>query len=226
MQQFIDRPEVQLSEDWMIVVFLIVLSSIAYTRAWFPSRLKNMWRSIFNTTVLRQTIREESNVPKEYVLFQLNFFMISGMIVLLLMKFFSFDFFGWPSIAWYGLIVTGIALLYALKSLGLWFVIILINGDFTLLEYRYIVFLTHRVLGILLLPVAVMIAYLPKKDLPLLFFTAAGVFLLAYLYRVSKGLINALLSGVGVFYIFFYICTLEILPVIVGIKFFISQKPL
>jgi len=53
--------------------------------------------------------------------------------------------------------------------------------------------------------------------------TGAGIAAAFISYRIIRALITALESGVTPFYILFYICTLEILPSALGIKWLIAN---
>jgi len=218
VDQIIERPAIQLSEDWMILVFLFVLVSIAYTKAFFPSRLSRTWRGYFNVRNMRQSMREESNTPKEYVLFHLSFFLLISLVLYSALKSWSIAPFGISGILLYSIFLVGVMVIYAVKSIGIYLVMFLANGEFSLHEYLYSTFLGNRFLSFLLLPLSIVLVYSPISWVPYLLTSAAGVVVLSYLYRIIKALINAFLSGVGAFYIFFYICTLEFLPILIAIK--------
>jgi hypothetical protein len=218
VNQIIERPAIQLSEDWMILVFLFVLVSIAYTKAFFPSRLSRTWRGYFNVRNMRQSMREESNTPKEYMLFHLSFFLLISLVLYGALKSWSLAPFGISGFLLYLICLGGVMAIYAVKSIGIYFVMFLANGDFSLHEYLYSTFLGNRFLSLILLPLAIFLVFSPISWVPYILASAAGVVVLSYLYRIIKALINAFLSGVGAFYIFFYICTLEFLPILIAIK--------
>ncbi|MEZ4798988.1 MAG: DUF4271 domain-containing protein [Flavobacteriales bacterium] len=208
----------------MFLVPIVSLIIVAYSKSVYPNRFKNMWRSIYNAILLRQMIREESNIPKEYILHFANYVMLTGLALFSVFKLLEIPVFGLSGILLYLVSCGIITLLYFIKGIGVTVTSFIINGDFTLSEYRYVVFLINRVLGVILLPLIIMLVYGPLSQAHYYLIAVAGVLFLAYLYRVGKGLINALRSGVGVFYIFFYICTLEILPIIISTKFIMNFK--
>lgn len=224
MNEIILRPPTRLAEDWMFLVPILSLIIIAYSKSVYPNRFKNMWRSTYNAILLRQMIREESNIPKEYILHFANYVMLSGLALFSVFKLFEIPVFGLSGVMLYLASCGIITLLYFIKGIGVTITSFVINGDFTLSEYRYVVFLVNRIMGSVLLPLVIMLVYGPLNQARYYLIAIAAVLILAYLYRVGKGLINALRSGVGVFYIFFYICTLEILPIIISTKFIMNFK--
>jgi hypothetical protein len=223
MGEIVERPASQLSEEWMFLVFVFCLSILAYLRYQSPSRLKHTWRSTFSMRYMRQVIREESNPPKEYLLLALQFALVAGLAVYCGFKLLKFNWLtGFPL---YAAIVGVILILYPIKAIVMSIVQWLAHGDFSLSEYRYITFLVNRFVGIILLPFVLFIVYLPINSAIIVLYVAFGVLLLSFSYRIIMGLINALRSNVGAFYIFFYICTLEILPLLVLTKLVLFRNP-
>jgi hypothetical protein len=73
-----------------------------------------------------------------------------------------------------------------------------------------------------MLHIKIILAYSPKIWISPFIGAALGLYAIMIFYRMLRGFVNAAGSGVPVFYIFFYICTLEILPLAVGMKAFLS----
>lgn len=223
MEPIVRNPN-QLSEDWMFPVFILLLLGLAYVRASSPIRIKNTWRSSFNILWMRQSMREESNLPKEHVVLQVCFFTLVGISLFCLLKVFSIPFYSLEGFPLFLFFTVAVALVYGLKVIGIKLTSFFIAGDFTLGEYLYNLFLINRLLSLFLFLPVLVLCYSPLQyALPLLIIIGL-LLLIFYLYRLSRGLINALRSGIGVFYIFFYICTLEILPLVLAAKFIMEQQ--
>ena len=216
------REAVNLSEDWMVLVFLFTLVSLAYTRRVHPARIFRLWNSMWNIRTLRQTIREEPNTPRANLLFNSVFYLQAGIIAYAGIKCFR------PDINLNGVLpyltLVGILFgIYLLKRILLRSIAVLSAGDFSLSEYEYSVFLTNRMLGLLLFPLALAIAYFPSQQAASIIVGSAAIILIAISYRLIRSLLTAVESGVTPFYILFYICTLEILPSALGIKWLITN---
>jgi hypothetical protein len=112
---------------------------------------------------------------------------------------------------------------YFLKQITIYAVGLLSDGDFSLDEYGYHVFLTNRLLGLILFPMAALIVYFPIYQAEYILLAGVGIVILFIAYRIIRSLLTALESGVTPFYILFYICTLEILPSALGIKWLITN---
>jgi hypothetical protein len=216
------REAVNLSEDWMILVFLFTLVSLAYTRRVHPARIFRLWNSMWNIRTMRQTIREEPNTPRANLLFNSVFYLQAGLVAYAGIKCFR------PDERLSGVLpylsLVGILFgIYLAKRILLRALAVLSAGDYSLSEYEYSVFLTNRMLGLLLFPLALSIAYFPSQQAASIIIVSAAIILLAISYRLIRSLLTAVESGVTPFYILFYICTLEILPSALGIKWLITN---
>jgi hypothetical protein len=212
------RPDGNLAEDWTFVVFLICLSLLAWQQISEPGQLRRHLHNAFNIRLMRQEMREESQRRRTRFVYQLNFLLLSGLILYFAITGFTDARFPVGGILLYLLLVGTIALLYAVRYIQINAVMTLLNGDFTLSEYRYSLFLLIRIGGNLLLPITLLAAYLSFETSGILVITGLSVLLLLLVYRWFRGLINALRVGLSAYYIFFYICTLEILPLLLGAK--------
>jgi hypothetical protein len=85
-------------------------------------------------------------------------------------------------------------------------------------EYQYRTFATNRLLAILLYPLIILAALSSIQHAYIYIGGTAIVIGLLISWRILKGAWVALTNNVPLFYIFFYICTLEILPVLIGVK--------
>ena len=212
------RQAVNLSEDWMILVFLFALLGLAYTRTVHPARISKLWSSMWNIRTMRQSIREEPNTPRANFIFNTSFYLLAALIAYAAVKCFRADL--WLQRGWllYPLLVAAVFFVYLLKRLTLRGISFITDGDYSLSEYEYSVFLTNRTLGITLLPLSAFIVYFPVYQAKSIIIGSIVVVFAAIVYRLIRSLLTAAESGVTPFYILFYICTLEILPTALGIK--------
>jgi hypothetical protein len=91
-------------------------------------------------------------------------------------------------------------------------------------EYTTSIFLFGNVLGLFMMPVVILLAF--AKDVnPLVFIYSGLVILTSFLcVRLIRGLIIGINSlRVSGFYLFLYLCTLEILPFVILVKLFLLK---
>lgn len=218
MNDLVLRPAINLSEDWMIVIFLFGLVSLAYTRKLYPTRLVRLWKSTWNVRALRQAIREEPNTPRASLLFNIFFYLIFSLVLFLIIKFLEIRPLGYSGIVLYLILLACVVGAYLVKTVGIKLVQLVADGDFGLAEYEYNVFLINRMIGLFLFPLSLFLAYAPTAIIRPFVYAASAVFITMALYRIIRGLLNAISQSISPFYILFYICTLEILPLAVCIK--------
>ncbi len=212
------RQAVNLSEDWMFLIFLFALVSLAYTRVVHPARISRLWNSMWNIRTMRQSIREEPNTPRANFLFNMTYYLMAALVIYAAVKCFRQEILTQFGSLFYALLVLAVFLIYLVKRVTLKAISILGDGDFSLSEYEYSVFLTNRTLGIILLPCSAAIIYFPVYQAQTIIVASILIVFAAVIYRLIRSLLTAAESGVTPFYILFYICTLEILPTALGIK--------
>ena len=91
-------------------------------------------------------------------------------------------------------------------------------------DYVVTLFLFCNTLGLFMMPIVICLAFARKVN-PRLFIVAGGIILATFLCaRLVRGLIIGINSvRVSRFYLFLYLCTLEILPLVVLLKLFLIR---
>jgi hypothetical protein len=221
MREFtpIPRQELLLAEDWMFFVFLLCILLITWSRFSEPGQLRRMLNSAFNIRLMRQEMREETQHRYTRIIYLIVFSFMAGMCIYATVRLAA------PSLApdidpalFYLVLSASVGLIYLGKSLVVRLISHVAAGDFSLSEYLYSLLHLNQVAGILLLPMMLVVAYSDQKTASVVLTSAAGMLGLTLLYRWFRGVISALGNGVPMFYIFFYLCTLEILPLLVIAK--------
>jgi hypothetical protein len=88
-------------------------------------------------------------------------------------------------------------------------------------DYSLMIFLFCNTLGLFLLPVVICMAFVRNVSPMVFIYTGACIFGIFLLIRVLRGVLIGLNSvKVSRFYLFLYLCTLEILPFVVIVKLF------
>ncbi len=209
-----------LSETWMIPLFLVCLVALAWVRVNYGRRIPQLFSDLVNVRLMRQTMREE------LVLSHRASLAISGVFVLQF------------SLFWYLLEVrsvvsiasgTGfnlfwkyvilVVLVYFIKIMLVRIIQWVVEGDFSLGEYIHTIFLSNKVLGLVLFPLLLFALFTDYKGSQFLLTTALVSVGLMYVFRLFRGSANALAQGIRPVYIILYLCTLEILPLLLFVKF-------
>ncbi len=210
------RPPIHFFEDWMVVVLLVLLSLMAYFNVVYPTKMKNVLKAFRSDIAMRQFMREETNIPRPYLFLTFQHAVLMGLLWVLFYQAFIYS----TALPWWVSLVSALSvlLIYGLKWISFQLVKWFSEGDFTLTEYQYRTFSTNRLLAILLYPLIILAALSSIQHAYIYIGGTAIVIGLLISWRILKGAWVAFTNNVPLFYIFFYICTLEILPVLIGVK--------
>lgn len=209
--------------SWVMIIIVLSLMVLGYLYSAFNSRFITFLRAVFVSRYLVQASREERSLSHPVsLLLSFNFMLIVPLFILQLFS--SGTFFRVAtefSLLSFFIIVAVILCIYLVKILFLKILSYVLDKQELVGEYNFILFLTNQFLGILLLPVVIFIAY--GTDLSSHVFVWIGTicFAAGFILRVGKGL-GAVLERreATLFYLILYLCTLEILPLLIGVKLF------
>jgi len=135
--------------------------------------------------------------------------------------------------AFYGIIPSGVSVLSAwLISLGIIIsavtvrhIICLITGNISdsreiFREYLVGVYQSYRYGSLILFIVIILISYTVLGSVKSLFFIGLFSLSVMYLIRVIRLFVIFINRNISIFYLILYLCALEILPVVISVKFF------
>lgn len=214
------RPAENLFEDWMFIFFILSGGFFSFYYAFYHAKIKNVIRAFRSDVLMRQLMREENITPRSHFFLVLLYAAsVSLFAVLTLIHFFVVQASSWTLFL---MVWLGILVMYALKWLGIRIVQWLVDGDFTLIEYSYRTFATNRIMAMVLFPLLVWITLMDKSWLNTTLIAIWLIMGMVWLWRILKGAWVAFQARVPLFFIFFYICTLEILPIAIGLKIFFN----
>lgn len=203
-----------LSADWVTGILLLVFVLLAYTNVASPKKWRLLWSSMFSLRLGKQVLREDVD-PQDRTLI--------GLIVtaLVLMALFAYQVAVVSGVPSSGPALFGRSLLFVVIALVahvllLNLVGVLFRSDGGLMEYLYTMLLITIVLGVLLLPVVLLVAYQPGLR-SLLVPLGVGVVALLVLYRWFRAVLIGVGEGVPLRHVFLYLCTAEIVPVALAI---------
>ena len=200
-----------LSADWMAGALLGVLLLLAWTNVSSPRKWRLLVRSLFQERLGRQLMREEMDMQDR------------TLVGLLLGALCSMALFAYQGLWWEGLLEPGAGRYVRLVSIGAGIMVLqivvaritatLAGADGGLSEFVHTSLLIYILLGLLLYPVVMLIAYQGSWRPALL--VAGGVLaVLLLLYRWVRGLVIGLGEGVKPRYIFLYLCASEAVPLL------------
>ncbi len=208
---------------WVMLVIVLSLMLLGYLYSAFNSRFLNFIRAVFNPRYSAQASREERSLSHPVsMLLSLNFILTVSLFILQML---SSGIFSKSKIEFtltsYFLIAGSVFCIYLVKLILIKVFAFIFDKNEIIAEYNFIIFLVNQFLGIALIPSIIFIAYGPKLFTEAVFYFGAITLSLTLIFRVGKGIVAVLdKREFTPFYLILYLCTLEILPLLVGIKLF------
>jgi hypothetical protein len=216
--------------DWILGTLIVWVCVIAWVRFFYGKRFKLLLQAPFSRRSQNQLLRE-GDLFSERISVAVGFIYFIGMSLLIFQvynhlfddslpaRFTGFTFY---------LFILAILLAY-------WFVkvimMLLLSSVFrtrpTTQEYLINIIVINAITGIVLLPAMVLNIYLQSDRV---LFITLGIIGLLFLFRFIKGFLTGLsLTKFSYIFLFVYLCTLEIVPLILVVKlsiiYYISKVP-
>ena len=216
-----DLPERPFHHDWIIAI--IFLS--AYLWLILRSTTRGMFTELMRFLLFRGINESSSRNTGSLFTWQstiLNFvsFMIIGL-------------FGFCAAEWYEFIPSGIGpFLFMLISMGMVIFGITsrhfmclaagnLSGESDVFnEYLITVYQSYRFSSVVLFGVVILLTYTVLSPAQVYFVFGAIVLIIFYLYRVTRLLLIFIKRNMSILYLILYLCALEILPVLIIVKYF------
>jgi hypothetical protein len=225
----VQPPEIQLQKripathDWLLGIFLLLVLLFVWIRIFYSKFFATLGNALVSYHMSAKLL-EEKNVLSQRVSTVLDF------IYLIVFSVFLYELIAYKDLAISGtsgirffLILFNVMILYALfrivmmKVMGFLF---LSRSLFN--EYLHNTFVVNKGLGIVLFPIVVMAHYLPGILMPVLLIAGLVAFLVAFFWKLLRAYQIIIRRDILIFYLILYLCTLEILPFLLGYKFVIA----
>jgi len=207
------------SKDWIIILLLLLLFVISWIRLSYFKSMQHILRSCYNFQLSQKFFRERNTVS-------IRVSLILNMIFILthsLFMFFSLDYFNLHIMGFTGILfyliccgtLTGLNLLkfFIYRWLGL-----LLQKRRYFSEYLYNYFIYQKVSGVLIIPFLIGIPFMPPLFLATLIRIGLLVIFICLIFRIFRGIFLSFRFNVAIFYIFLYLCALEIIPLLIFLK--------
>ena len=222
-------PEIRLQKrissthDWLLGIFLLLVVLFVWICIFYSKFFTTLGNALVSYHMSAKLL-EEKNVLSQRVSIVLDFIYLIVFSVFLyeLVVFKGFSFPKTSEIQFF-LVLFNLVILYALfRIIVLKFTGFLFLSRSLFNEYLHNTFVVNKGLGIVLFPVVVMAHYLPDILMPVLLITGLAAFLIAFFWKLLRAYQIIIRRDILIFYLILYLCTLEILPFLLGYKFVIA----
>ena len=222
-QHLLPLLKIQTSTVWTSVFLLVCLALLVFIKVTSYTKVVKIIQSTFNSNALHELEREETKSFKLHsILLSLFFLLNISFLLYKVNSFYKLVFVDLDLFVQFCLVLLIVLLFVTIKN-GFNQLIAVLSSDYkTLSDYSYNSIKINQTFGIFLFPWLIL-AELTTFN-PLIFISGAFVVVATSLiYRWYRGVIIGLVEErVGLLQIFTYFCALEILPIIVLVKYMIE----
>lgn len=209
------------SPDWLFYVLLLVVAALAWIRYFFGKIFGQTLQAIFNVNITNQIVRDENVLLQRTSSFMGVIFNVVFAVVLYhVSNYFRWNLLGIenPFGRFLFLLLT-VSAVYSFKFLLLKLLGFIFSVEREMATYIFNIFLINNMLGIVLIPVAVLLSFSIAHQPGLFVVAACVLYGMALIYRFFRGFVIGLsYKGVNLMYLFLYFCALEFAPVLVLLK--------
>ncbi len=206
-------------QDWLVYLVAGVLLLLGIIRSSYLKYFNDMFRAFFNPTLSQRQLKDQLS-QSPFPNFLLNFFFVISLGLYLYLLMYRLDY-PTDAIAW--MLIPGLMLLvgiiYLVKFVVLRFCGWLFGNEELIDAYVFILYLINKVLGILLAPFLVVLAFCSPEIASICLYISIFfiVLLVVYRYVRSYSLVRQYLSF-SKLHFFLYLCAFEVVPVLIITK--------
>jgi hypothetical protein len=211
------REKTELGNDWLTGILFLVFVLFASVKAGYSKYISSLFQSLFNYPTSFRMFREKNysllhGAIRLEILYYIVFSIFIFQIIVLVSdkSFFTLTFFGATFAA---VVVYFLGKKLAYYALGSIFIGANDTSEFLFNMDNY-----NRGAGIVLFPIVALMTYFPSENYMFALFLGVLTTLFFYVMLLKRGISILLKKQFPIFYLFLYLCTLEILPLLLIYK--------
>lgn len=213
------KPKLYEQQNWMLMTFLSMLLLIGILRVFYQKKFNLFINAFISKRFSNQIIREENALTQSTsVVLSIVFFVSISLFFYLVSKHFNKYLLGYNDIQNFLAILIICVCFYFIKlffnKLGGY--IFKINKETD--EYIFNQFLVIQILGLMLTIWCILLNYSTNFNKEIIIYGGFATLTLGFIVRMIKNLGIVNMNTYSPVYIFLYLCTLEILPLLIIIK--------
>ncbi len=205
-------------------LFLLVFILFVWIYSTNRKRLNQAMKAFYVNRLTNQLGRDELSLGNRVSIFLSILFVLTfSLFIFQCAKYYGY-YSGQNDFLFFVKISVTISVVYGFKILAVRIFGYIFQNQKESAEYSLMIFLFCNIFGLFLMPIVLCMAFV-KDVSPLIFiYSGAGVFVLLLFIRVLRGVLIGVNSiRVSKFYLFLYLCTLEILPFVIMVKLFMQN---
>lgn len=201
--------------DWLVGVLVIAFFLFATVRLIFNKYLSQLAHATINYSTFTRLFHERYfNLMHASFRLDIIFNMVLALFGYQLLTAYRINF-GIPSSFYVYLICLGLVIAYfILKRIAYFLTGVMTESKREVKEYLFSITVYNRILGLFLLPLTAIVAFVPVYEPELFLFLGLGIIGIFYLLSLRRGAKIFLRKHFSILYLILYLCTLEFLPLL------------
>jgi len=208
--------------DWITIHLLVSLCLIAYVQINYSKRFKQVIKAFFGNRYMHM-LTKDGNIYRERISIPLVIVYLisfSLLMFLLLTQYVYQPVFSLQGLKLFSVIILAAIITWFIKNLMINFVGNLFKNYLILTDYIHTNFVFNMIIGVLLMPIVIIAVFLPSVEM---IYVGVIIWLAVYLYRIIRQVFTGLsYTKFSLFYRILYLCTFEIIPLLVLTKLVMS----
>lgn len=207
--------------DWFTIVLLGMLVLLTWFKVFYIRIFSQLWDAFFSLTTTNQIVRDESVLlQRASLILSIIAYFVSGLFLYQVSVVMGWNHYllpgGFNRFILFALII---ALAYSIKMILLRFLSVVFKIEKPVATYIFNIFLVNMVIGLFLFPAIILIAYLPAEYRYYIVTGTLVILASLLLYRLFRAVgIGLSIQRFSLFYLFLYICSFEIAPLLIIYK--------
>jgi len=199
---------------WVLILLNIII--IAIVKTINSGYIRSIFTTVIHNRALVNNIREDLNMNRfSSIILNLTYFNSLAIIIWIAIQNNTDSFL---------LILLGILTSIAIfKLIVIRFIAFISGTNIGLKDHLLSHLVYYQIVGVISTPILIFTRYIPENYSNLLWISLFSIIGLMVLIRDFQSLIRALQYNISPFYIILYLCTLEILPLVVGFRILIPK---
>ena len=204
--------------DWFTISLIVLVALFTWFRFFYYRIFRQLYTAFYNLTTTNQIVRDESVLlQRASLILSIISYMLMGLFLYQLSIFLDWD----MGVLQGGLLrfvflSLSVAVAYSVKMILLRFLSSVFDLEKPVALYIFNVFLMIMMVGLLLLPINILLAYGPLQYRYWILLVAIGIIALLFMYRLVRAIgIWTGIPGFSLFYLFLYLCSFEIAPLLI-----------
>jgi hypothetical protein len=210
--------------NWTLIVGVISLFLILFLKTYYQKFVTKVMNTLVNFQLADTMLREKNSIVRRaFLIMNLNFIMILGLFTLLIARIYDLQYFNesWKDYLLIILIISSVMILRYLLFYAVGWIFEWMPAVNSHLHNSYLI---NKNMGLFLLPIVFMAIYTTPFYSRIVIIIGIISLIIANVFRLIRGFQVLIKNGILLFYAILYLCTLELLPIVLGSKLIILLR--